>query len=121
LVLTLRTYRYGTLPKRPLSDRLHTERDQRDAVAGSGYFNLGTIAFTTGANAGISRTVKTYLQGASGTVSLIAPFPLQAQAGDAFTLTPGRDKQQTTCQSKFNNLVNFRGFPTCPKAPRQCN
>ena len=34
--------------------------------------------------------------------------------GDAFTITAGCDKQFATCQAKFANAVNFRGFPHMP-------
>jgi uncharacterized phage protein (TIGR02218 family) len=34
--------------------------------------------------------------------------------GDAFSLTPGCDKSFATCQAKFGNGVNFRGFPHIP-------
>jgi uncharacterized phage protein (TIGR02218 family) len=81
----------------------------------TGYFDLGAVTFTSGANSGLSRTVKTYAQGSPGSVSLIAPFPVAPQAGDAFTIYPGCDKQQSTCSAKFNNLIHFRGFPYVPE------
>ena len=34
--------------------------------------------------------------------------------GDAVTLVAGCDKQFATCKSKFDNVVNFRGFPYMP-------
>ena len=34
--------------------------------------------------------------------------------GDTFTVTAGCDKQFATCQAKFANAVNFRGFPHMP-------
>ena len=34
--------------------------------------------------------------------------------GHSFTVTAGCDKQFATCQAKFNNPVNFRGFPHIP-------
>jgi uncharacterized phage protein (TIGR02218 family) len=33
------------------------------------------------------------------------------EAGDAFTITAGCDKHFKTCKAKFDNSVNFRGFP----------
>ena len=35
-------------------------------------------------------------------------------AGDTFTVTAGCDKLFSTCQAKFANAVNFRGFPHMP-------
>jgi uncharacterized phage protein (TIGR02218 family) len=40
------------------------------------------------------------------------PEPLAA--GDTFTVTAGCDKHFDTCVAKFNNAVNFRGFPHIP-------
>jgi uncharacterized phage protein (TIGR02218 family) len=79
----------------------------------TGYFNLGTIAFTSGDNAGVSRTIGTYVSG--GTASVIAPFPSGPAAGDTFKIYPGCNKLQQTCGVKFNNLSNFRGFPFIPQ------
>lgn len=80
----------------------------------SGYFSMGQIAFTSGVNAGFSRSVQTHLHGSPSTLSLISPFPSAPAAGDAFTIYPGCDKSQSTCAAKFSNLVNFRGFPYIP-------
>lgn len=78
----------------------------------AGYFDLGTIRFTTGANAGITRTVKTHT---SGVIAPSFPFPYTPAAGDLFTAKPGCDKLMATCNSaKFSNLANFRGAPFIP-------
>lgn len=77
----------------------------------TGYFDLGMVQFTAGANAGQKRTVRSFAAGAF-TVSL--PLPFAPAAGDAFTAWPGCDKTQATCTTKFNNLANFRGFPFIP-------
>jgi uncharacterized phage protein (TIGR02218 family) len=34
--------------------------------------------------------------------------------GDAFTVSAGCDKQFSTCRTKFDNALNFRGFPYMP-------
>lgn len=81
----------------------------------TGYFDLGVITFTSGVNNGISRTVKQYIEGSPGTISLIAPFPNAPAAGDTFNAFPGCNKLQPTCQNKFSNLANFRGFPYVPE------
>ncbi|WP_371125854.1 phage BR0599 family protein [Bosea sp. (in: a-proteobacteria)] len=33
---------------------------------------------------------------------------------DTFLATPGCDKRFATCQAKFGNGINFRGFPHIP-------
>ena len=90
----------------------------RSAVASAlaqadGYFNLGTLVFNTGANAGISRTVKSY---AGGQFVFILPLPYDPTVGDTFSVYPGCDKTQATCTSKFSNLARFRGMPYIPQA-----
>jgi uncharacterized phage protein (TIGR02218 family) len=57
-----------------------------DLTQGAGYFNNGTIKFTSGLNSGLSRSIKTYNP---GYVQLVAPFPNQPQIGDTFNITPG--------------------------------
>lgn len=76
-----------------------------------GYFDMGTVTFTSGQNLGISYTVKTH---AAGTLTLIRPTLFTPAAGDTFTAAPGCDKTQATCTAKFSNLANFRGYPYIP-------
>lgn len=41
--------------------------------------------------------------------------PVRAIAGtDTFTIRAGCDKRIATCDSKFANVANFRGFPNIP-------
>lgn len=75
------------------------------------YFSLGTITFSSGANSGISRTIKRYVR---GVVTLALPLLTAPALGDTFTAYAGCDKQKSTCQAKFNNLNNFRGYPFVP-------
>ena len=42
------------------------------------------------------------------------PLPFAPSPGDAFTVYAGCDHTQGTCQGRFNNLANFRGFPYVP-------
>jgi len=81
----------------------------------SGWFDQGSIAFTSGQNAGFARTVKSWASGSPGTLSLIAPFPFAPAAGDAFTALPGCDKTTGSggCP-KYNNQARFKGFPFVP-------
>ncbi len=76
-----------------------------------GAFNLGTVAFTTGLNAGLSRTIKND----SGQAFLLAStLPNTPQIGDTYTAYFGCDKTLSTCIYKFNNFYNFNGFPFIP-------
>lgn len=77
-----------------------------------GYFSQGTIVGVTGANAGVTRTVKTY---AGGAASLFLPLLYTVNVGDTFKIYPGCGKTIPACQA-FNNLVHFRGQPFLPVA-----
>ena len=76
------------------------------------WFSLGKVVFTSGANAGLARTVKAY-DGAGG-FTLVSPLPSPPVAGDAFTAYPGCDLSMATCTAKFANLARFRGQPFIP-------
>lgn len=77
----------------------------------AGYFDLGVLAFTSGANAGVSRTVKSSLAGA---FYFSRPFLAVPQVGDTFTVRPGCDRTESMCTTKFANRSRFRGFPFIP-------
>lgn len=77
----------------------------------AGYFDLGTISFTSGANAGVSRSIKQYTP---GSIALALPLLSVPVPGDSFTAYPGCDKTQATCAAKFANGANFRGYPFIP-------
>jgi uncharacterized phage protein (TIGR02218 family) len=81
----------------------------------TGYFDQGKINFTSGANIGLWRSVKSWVTGSPGAIALLAPFPSAAAAGDAFTIYPGCDKTLggNGC-AKFANTARFRGFPYVP-------
>ena len=80
----------------------------------SGYFDIGSIVLTSGALSGLSKTVKSWIAGLPGTLTLIAPFPIAPAVGDTFTAYPGCDLTQATCSARFANLVNFGGMPNIP-------
>lgn len=84
-----------------------------DLTQADGWFNQGVIKFTSGRNAGLSRTVKEH-KGGRLSFALRLPFP--PQSGDVFKIYPGCDKRQETCGKKFDNIVHFRGFPYIPAA-----
>jgi uncharacterized phage protein (TIGR02218 family) len=77
----------------------------------SGHFELGSVTFTSGQNAGTTRTVKSF---SNGTVGLMFPLPYVPAAGDLFSAVPGCDNLLLTCDTKFNNKLNFRGYPFIP-------
>lgn len=80
-------------------------------TAAAGFFDNGTISIISGVNANLRRTVKSFN---AGVFTLILPLPAPLNAGDSIIAYPGCDKQQSTCNNKFSNVVNFRGFPFIP-------
>ncbi len=78
-----------------------------------GYFDQGKIVFTSGANNGLVRAVKSYLH-ASGAMRLSLALPVAPTAGDTFHAYPGCDLLKATCSGKFSNLIHFRGQPFVP-------
>lgn len=77
----------------------------------SSIYAQGTLLFSSGVNAGASVNIKSATSGA-----LMLSYPLEAapSPGDAFTVYQGCDHTMSTCQTKFANLANFRGFPFVP-------
>lgn len=82
------------------------------AARPAGWFTGGRLTLVSGANAGRSRMVKTHAT--DGVLHVWEAFGAAIAPGDAITVTPGCDKTFETCQGKFANLANFRGFPHIP-------
>jgi uncharacterized phage protein (TIGR02218 family) len=80
----------------------------------SDWFTRGLVTFTSGANAGRAQEVRRHAAGAVAMLELWQPFAEPIAPGDTFTVAAGCDKQFPTCQAKFANAVNFRGFPHIP-------
>lgn len=83
--------------------------------ATSGYFDGGVLTITSGANAGLSREVKSYVEGQI-TLHLPFPYPMEfaTAGGPTYTMTVGCDKSRETCKTRFNNLDNFGGEDFLP-------
>jgi uncharacterized phage protein (TIGR02218 family) len=78
----------------------------------AGYFEQGVLTFTSGANNGLKRTVKSYDPATGFTFAL--PLPVAPSAADTISVFAGCDKTKATCQSKFSNIGRFRGAPFIP-------
>jgi uncharacterized phage protein (TIGR02218 family) len=74
------------------------------SYAGS-YFTGGLVSFE-----GESRTV---VANSSGTITLGFKM-LNLEDNDVIDVYPGCNGRVTTCRDKFNNIVNFLGFPFIP-------
>jgi uncharacterized phage protein (TIGR02218 family) len=79
-----------------------------------GFFTQGELVWTSGANAGLSRAVATYVN-AAGALTFAFPLPTAPAPGDAFTAYRGCNLTMAACTA-FNNLIHFRGQPFTPPA-----
>ena len=77
------------------------------------WFKYGLLTWMTGNNAGIESEVKTS-NASTGAISLWKAMPYTIQVGDTLRLEVGCDKAKDTCVDKFDNVLNFRGFPWVP-------
>jgi len=78
----------------------------------TGWFAGGLLTWTNGLNAGLAMEVKAFTFG--GLIELVLPMPFAVAVSDTFSVTVGDDKSLATCRDKFNNVINFRGFPHLP-------
>lgn len=79
------------------------------------WFTAGKLTFTGGANAGLAVEVKSHRALTGGAAfDLWQAMPEPLGPGDPFSVTAGCDKRFATCRDRFNNVVNFRGFPQIP-------
>ncbi len=84
----------------------------------AGYFTQGVVKCLTGANEGLSQTVKLH---ASGVLTLMIPWILPVNAGDTFAAIKGCDKTQAMCKATvkasgatIDNTLNYGGTPFTP-------
>lgn len=81
----------------------------------AGWFTRGRLAWTGGANEGRAIEVRAHrIADGIASIELWQAMAGAIQPGDTFTVTAGCDKLFSTCQAKFANGSNFRGFPHMP-------
>ena len=73
------------------------------------FFNFGSLAFTSGANNGVTMEVKKHLN-ASGLITFQVDTPLNITVGDTFSLHPGCNRLFVTCRDRYTNGSNFGGY-----------
>ncbi len=79
------------------------------------WFTRGHITWTSGNNTKIKMEVKVHkVTGSNATITLWEPMPFDIQATDTFNIVAGCDKTIEMCKAKFDNVVNFQGFPRMP-------
>ena len=82
-----------------------------DETPENDWYSKGTLTFTSGANLNITRDINTQK---GNVITTFLPFPYDIAVNDTFEMTAGCMKDINTCINKFNNLINFRGFPYIP-------
>jgi uncharacterized phage protein (TIGR02218 family) len=95
----------GVTDNRVISDSSRTE-----AVD---LFTYGKLTFTSGLNNNLGMEVK---HSDVGLIELHEPMPFDISIGDTYNVTqgcPGRFEED--CKVRFNNVLNFRGFPHLPQ------
>ena len=80
------------------------------------WFERGRFRVVSGAGAGLVGVVKhdQFAVGGARVIELWEPLRAVIAPGDVVRLEAGCDKRSETCRLKFNNYVNFRGFPDIP-------
>jgi uncharacterized phage protein (TIGR02218 family) len=79
------------------------------------WFERGRLRVLDGAAAGLMAVIKNdRLRGAGREVELWQPLGVVPAQGDRVRLEAGCDKRADTCRMKFNNFLQFRGFPHIP-------
>lgn len=95
------------------NQHLFTDTSRGEATR---FFEGGKITWTSGANNTYQMEVKTFTSG--GAIDLQQAMANPIAISDTYSMTAGCDKVRATCVSKFNNIVNFRGFPDLPGQDR---
>lgn len=94
-----------------MSFTLTSDFDEVRAV--DDWFNGGGLQFESGENEGRTIEIRDWIQ-SSRTIELFLPASFTIQPGDKVRLYPGCDKLLSTCRDRFDNVINFRGFPHVP-------
>lgn len=110
--------RVGVVQAAPTPDRrtFHIAVDEDRLDTNPRWYDGGVVKFLTGANAGIAREVKFYDSGSDGLgqVDLYLRMPFNIDPGDTLHIWPGCAKNTSDCKNKFDNLINYQGFPHVP-------
>lgn len=80
------------------------------------WFAGGVLTWLSGRNAPTASAVKmdAALEAGARRLTLWREPGFPIGAGDRFRLVAGCDRSADTCREKFNNFINFRGFPDIP-------
>ncbi len=80
-----------------------------------GWFKHGRMVLLDGPAAGLIGLIKRdKIDGAERLIELWQPLRADVSPGNQLRLEAGCDKRMETCRLKFNNLLNYQGFPDIP-------
>lgn len=83
------------------------------------WFERGRFRVLDGAAEGLSGVIKNDRAGAAGReVELWQALRADLAVGDRVRIEAGCDKRRATCRDRFDNVLNFRGFPNIPGEDR---
>ena len=75
------------------------------------YFRGGYVTGLSSDNRDLTRHITSHV---GITITILPPFPFDFALTDDIQLAPGCDHNLTDCEDKFNNLINYGGFPWIP-------
>jgi uncharacterized phage protein (TIGR02218 family) len=80
------------------------------------WFERGTLEVVSGPAKGLRGWIKNdrAFSGGRRRIDLWTALGILPEIGDRVRLTAGCDKHAKTCRAKFDNFLNFRGFPHLP-------
>lgn len=79
------------------------------------WFERGRLSVTSGAAKDLVGIIKSdRIENGVRRIELWQSLRADVQIGDEILLQAGCDKRWETCKNKFNNIVNFQGFPDIP-------
>lgn len=82
-----------------------------------GWFERGRVVVLSGRAMGLNGVVKFDAENAGlRRIEMWVDFDLTPEAGDEIRIEAGCNKLADSCRTKFNNFLNFRGFPNIPGA-----
>ena len=115
ITLTTNTrYYFGTVTAQVPSYNLVKFKDTGMTSYDTNTFKYGLLTWLTGTNAGRAMEVKAFTKTGDPLVTLFEPMPDTIDVSDTFMVYIGCNKFFTTCNTKFINTINFRGFPHIP-------
>jgi uncharacterized phage protein (TIGR02218 family) len=82
-----------------------------DTITGADFIG-GRLWFTTGDLAGTDPIEIYSVTG--NTITLFSELPALPDVGDELTLKEGCDRSREMCRDRFDNVLEFRGFPEVP-------